>query len=176
MSEGAHRRLGAVAELLQGAVRDILQEFEHDPIHPHHLLEDEVRTYELREALLPAEMQSMIAWRIVLELYQARMEERRCLVKHVCLASTAPATTVIRHLDILVKAGWIIRGSSEADGRYTVLDLSIRAREKVEAWLERRAADLNSLIKSKDITKPGNETTKDEGRRSTDNENADAIR
>lgn len=154
MSGGTRNRLGAVAQLLLSAAAELqsterraeLQATGDRAMLPlADIVRDEHRANLVRSEVLPEAFQSPVAWAIMVELYSAHSEQQRSCVKHVCLASTAPNTTVLRHLRILVNEGWVIRSPSRTDKRLVWLTASDPAIELIEAWAGKRAVDLAKL-------------------------------
>lgn len=145
MSGGIDYRLTVAAELLQSAAEEIQREQHTAKLSLVDIVRDEHRANIVRSELMPKALQSQVAWAIMSELYSAYAEGRRSCVKHVCLASTAPNTTVLRHLSILVRDGWVRRSAAESDKRVVWLIATEPAIELIESWAGRRADDLVQL-------------------------------
>ena len=79
------------------------------------------------------------AWDILLELYASESDERTVSVKGACVGADVPATTALRHLDLLEEAGLIKRLPAEADRRMLIVKLTDEARVKMTAYLAQYA-------------------------------------
>ena len=106
----------------------------------------EVYAREARRTLLPADWQPEVTWSIVLEVYRARRDYETPSVKAVQLASGAPSSTVIRHIDRLVADGWMIRSRNPEDTRVTNLDLTVDGFGAVEKWADQAFSNIRSLM------------------------------
>jgi DNA-binding MarR family transcriptional regulator len=67
------------------------------------------------------------AWDIMLDLYRAYLERERVSVSSSCIASGVPATTALRHLEIMVQEGLIRRIPSPSDKRRIYVELTDKA-------------------------------------------------
>lgn len=70
-------------------------------------------------------------WRVLLDLRHRGTPE---CVTSCCIASGAPATTALRHLDELVDSGWLHRERDPDDRRKTFLSLSEYAVLRFDAF------------------------------------------
>ena len=84
-----------------------------------------------REALFGPELFQDPSWDIMLDLFIAREEHRPIGISSACLASAAPPTTGLRHLNALIDRGVVVRSASRADGRVSFVALSDDAHEKM---------------------------------------------
>lgn len=75
------------------------------------------------------------AWDILLDLYINHVQGRKECVSNVCIASSAPATTVSRWIALLEKQGLIERASDPNDKRRTLLGLSADGLRRMEQAL-----------------------------------------
>ena len=86
-----------------------------------------------RESLFGPELFQDPSWDIMLDLFIAREEHRLIGISSACLASAAPPTTGLRHLNALVDRGVVTRTTSRADRRVSFVALSDDAHEKMMA-------------------------------------------
>lgn len=93
----------------------------------------------LRQKILPESWQPLPAWSVIVELYLAHHEHRKACVKHVTVAASAPAATVLRHVDLLISEGWVNKWPSKVDRRVNHLSLTRPAFKLVDSWLRTRA-------------------------------------
>ncbi len=147
MSGGTGHKLAVAAQLLESVAQDLLMKSEVRLPKRDAVMRDELHALNTRREVLPAAMQTPIAWVIMAELYLAHVEGRNSCVKHVQLACEAPETTVLRYLNLLVDDGWVIRTASKSDKRVVELEATEAAIERIEAWAYRRAGEIYSLIR-----------------------------
>ena len=86
-----------------------------------------------RESLFGPELFQDPSWDIMLDLFIAREEHRLIGISSACLASAAPPTTGLRHLNALVDRGIVTRSTSRADRRVSFVALSDDAHAKMMA-------------------------------------------
>lgn len=79
------------------------------------------------------------AWDILLDLYIAHHQGRISYVSGVCVASSAPTTTVSRWIALLERQGLIERWPDPGDRRKILLDLSAEGFAKMEQALDASA-------------------------------------
>lgn len=77
-----------------------------------------------RERFFDAEMFADPAWDILLELYAARLGQRKISVGSLCVAAAVPGTTALRWIAMLQSKGLIERNADPLDGRRFHLSLS----------------------------------------------------
>lgn len=77
-----------------------------------------------RDRFFDAEMFADPAWDILLELYAARLGQRKISVGSLCHAAAVPATTALRWIAMLQNKGLIERTADLMDGRRFHLSLS----------------------------------------------------
>ncbi len=146
MSGGIEHTLNLAAELVERAA----QEIANAPtiIEPGTLevVRAEFAASSIRQESLPKAMRPEIAWRIMMELYLAHREHRKSYVKHVCLSSGAPDTTVLRYLETLIGDGWVSRHRSKDDRRVVELEATQPAIEVIEAWAKTRIHAFKTMI------------------------------
>ena len=78
----------------------------------------------MRERFFDASLFADPAWDILLELYLARLEQRRVSISSLCIASAVPATTALRHIRTLVEKNLILREPNPFDGRVAYAELT----------------------------------------------------
>lgn len=91
----------------------------------------------LRDQLFPQQLLGEPSWNILLDLYVADIEDRPISVSSACLASAAPATTGLRHLDFLVEQGLVVREADKTDKRRIFVKLSPGTRSAFESFMKR---------------------------------------
>ena len=74
------------------------------------------------------------AWDMLLELYSAFLEQRRISVSSLCIASAVPATTALRHIGYLEKAGLLTRRGDPLDRRRVFVALTATALEALGSY------------------------------------------
>lgn len=84
-------------------------------------------------------------WDILFDLYATEISQQRTCITDVCLGANVPPTTGLRHIEIMVKQGTIIRYPDPRDGRRVFVRLSDDARERMDALVT------NMIIKLKDL-------------------------
>lgn len=63
-------------------------------------------------------------WDMLLDLYAARIEDRRVCVTSLALASGVPVTTALRYIENMTRSGLIVRVDDPADGRRKMVALA----------------------------------------------------
>lgn len=76
------------------------------------------------------------AWDILLDIYVHRGSGKESCVNDVCIASGAPATTVLRWVGVLVEEGLLERERDRSDRRRTILKLSPVGLRLIEETLD----------------------------------------
>jgi DNA-binding MarR family transcriptional regulator len=74
------------------------------------------------------------AWDILLELYAAKLTDRRLSVTAVCGGADVPATTALRWIRTLECFGHIERRNDPMDGRRVFLELSTIAEKQMNEY------------------------------------------
>lgn len=74
-------------------------------------------------------------WEMLLELFIAHHERRRVSVSSLCHATSAPATTGLRHVEALEKAGFVNRADDPMDARRSWIEPTTKALDGVNALL-----------------------------------------
>lgn len=96
-----------------------------------------IRSRRLREKFFQASLFADPVWDIFLDLYLARLDQRRTTVSSLCIAAAVPSTTALRHIGSLVRAGFLIREPSNLDHRVAYIELSDAAAEQMSAYVAR---------------------------------------
>jgi DNA-binding MarR family transcriptional regulator len=76
------------------------------------------------------------AWHMLIDLYLERKAGRRMSVSDLCVGSTAPQTTALRYITIMVKRGLLIRVPDEQDGRRVFVELAPHTTERLAVLFE----------------------------------------
>lgn len=76
------------------------------------------------------------AWDILLALYISFAENQKECVKGICLASSAPATTVCRWIFVLEERGLVVRTPDPRDKRRVLLSLAPQGLERMNQALD----------------------------------------
>lgn len=74
-------------------------------------------------------------WEMLLELFIAYHEQRRVSVSSLCNAANAPATTSLRHIDMLEQLGFTRRIEDALDARRSWIEPTPKAVDSVGAML-----------------------------------------
>lgn len=74
-----------------------------------------------------AQLLSNPAWEILLDLFIHRSEGKRMTIMSLCITATAPAGTVLRYLNALTEAGFVVRTPADHDRPSPTIDLSDNA-------------------------------------------------
>lgn len=74
-------------------------------------------------------------WEMLLELFIAHHEHRRVSVSSLCHATNAPATTSLRHLEVLERQGFVDRVDDTMDARRSWMEPTAKAIDGVGALL-----------------------------------------
>ena len=83
-----------------------------------------IRTRRARTSFFNADLFADPAWDLLLELYASELTHRRMSVSDACIASAVPATTALRWIGALERAGLIERRNDPFDGRRIFVELS----------------------------------------------------
>jgi DNA-binding MarR family transcriptional regulator len=76
------------------------------------------------------------AWDMLLDLFAARMQDRRISVTSACYASDVPPTTALRWLGVLEEIGYIERLDNASDQRVTWVRLTDLASQAMQEYFE----------------------------------------
>ena len=74
------------------------------------------------------------AWDMLLDLYAARLEERRLSVSSLCAAAAVPPTTALRWITVLCSRGLVVRASDPVDTRRILVTMTDDAFDRVSAY------------------------------------------
>jgi hypothetical protein len=140
--EEVARQLPEVAELLRSAASGP----EALRLRPNEfaLVETIVRARRQREQLFDSNLFADPAWDMLLDLYAAHLEQRPMTVSSLCAAASAPTTTALRYVKLLVGSGLIARTPSETDQRVTHVELTAPALARMKAFFGRVAELLSA--------------------------------
>lgn len=82
------------------------------------------------------------AWDILLELYAAKLGQRKVSVSSLCVGAAVPATTALRWIGTLEKNGLLVRTADRCDARRFFVSLSERAASSMAAYFEQQSGIL----------------------------------
>jgi DNA-binding MarR family transcriptional regulator len=82
------------------------------------------------------------AWDILLDLFAARLEQRKVSVSKSCYAAGIPQTTALRWIGALVDRGLVVRQADGRDRRRFNICLSDQAAAQLSAYFDRARADV----------------------------------
>ena len=91
-----------------------------------------------RKKFLPPDLFGEAAWDILLDLFAARLEQRKISVTSACIGADVPATTALRWLGQLEQIGFINRTVSETDQRVTWVQLTDICGKIMTAYFQSR--------------------------------------
>jgi hypothetical protein len=94
-----------------------------------------IRARRLRDQLFRSEIFADPAWDMLLDLFAARLENRRVAVSSLCIAAAVPPTTALRWIKSLSDQGLFVRIADAEDGRRVFIELSDGAAAAMEAYL-----------------------------------------
>lgn len=89
-----------------------------------------------RDKVFPAKLFADPAWDILLILYWASHAQQRLSVSSVCFSAAVPQTTALRWIENLHGFGFLHKGKHPTDRRVTWLELSDKAREKLDRYFD----------------------------------------
>lgn len=84
-------------------------------------------------------------WDILFDLYATEIAQQRTSISSVCVGANVPMTTGLRHLEIMVKQGTVVRYPDPRDARRVFVRLSDDARERMDTLIA------NLILKMKDL-------------------------
>lgn len=96
---------------------------------------DVIRARRLRDRFLGAGLFEDPAWDMLLDLFAARLEDRRVSVSSLCIAAAVAPTTALRWINKLLGAGLFDREPDPADRRRAFIGLSVAAEEGMRRYL-----------------------------------------
>lgn len=89
-----------------------------------------------REDIISRELFADPAWDILLELYAARLAQRRVSISKLTIASAVPATTALRWIDKLESLGLLTRCGDPFDRRRVWIEISEDGEEKMRSCFQ----------------------------------------
>jgi CheY-like chemotaxis protein/DNA-binding MarR family transcriptional regulator len=97
---------------------------------------------KVRDRHFPTELFSDPCWEMLLDLYDAQLDEAEVTVSSLGAASGVPLTTALRRMDVLQKHGFIERLIDPDDRRRTIVKLSAPGSAAVEKFFDSYAQRL----------------------------------
>jgi hypothetical protein len=104
-----------------------------------------IRARRLRDHYFRGALFADPAWDMLLDLFAARLEERRVAVSSLCIAAAVPATTALRWIKSLTDQRLFVRVADPQDGRRVFIELSDEAAAGLESYL-RAAQRISNII------------------------------
>lgn len=89
-----------------------------------------------REKIFSPGLFSDPAWDILLDLYAAEGTQKGISITSSCLAAGVPASTGLRWITILIQNGYVERREDPADARRSLVNLTTKARDALEALFD----------------------------------------
>jgi DNA-binding MarR family transcriptional regulator len=94
-----------------------------------------IRRRRMREEYLGRDLFADPAWDMLLDLYAARLEQRRVSVSSLCVASAVPPTTALRWIALLESKGHVAKNSDAGDRRRIFVEIIQESADKLQAFL-----------------------------------------
>jgi DNA-binding MarR family transcriptional regulator len=107
----------------------------------------------LRDRLL-GEFFAEPAWDILLDLYVQSREGKTVTVSQLSLATGSPATTALRWINTMARAGLLSRRTDETDARRVVVTLSAKGEEAMRLLLASVLNELETPLAATPARKP----------------------
>jgi hypothetical protein len=120
------------------AIRQNVLAKDRSALRAYYSVSDIARHYLRLRRIREAEMPNMFqdpAWDILLDLFAAAMEGKSISVSSACIASAAPPTTALRHIEKLNRAGLLYRHGAPDDRRRIFVSITTRGEEMVRNFL-----------------------------------------
>ena len=95
-----------------------------------------IRARRARAQHFPVDLFADPAWDILLDLMAARLEKKQVSVSSLCIAAAVPPTTALRWIKSMTDAALLERKPDPIDGRRVFIDLSDRALEAMQAYMQ----------------------------------------
>lgn len=115
---------------------------------PAHSLLIQVRDARaLRKQFFDPGMFGEPGWDMLLDLYEAELNQVRMMVSSVCVGSGVPATTALRWLKVMERRGLIARQSDPRDARRVFISLTPQARGAMDALFDALVAQFANLTR-----------------------------
>jgi CheY-like chemotaxis protein len=105
-------------------------------------LDDLRAVRKVRDRHFPTELFSDPCWEMLLDLYDAQLDESEVTVSSLGAASGVPLTTALRRMEVLQKHGFIERVVDPDDRRRTIVRLSAPGLAAVEKFFDNYALRL----------------------------------
>jgi CheY-like chemotaxis protein len=105
-------------------------------------LDDLRAVRKVRDRHFPTELFSDPCWEMLLDLYDAQLDEAEVTVSSLGAASGVPLTTALRRMEVLQKHGFIERVVDPDDRRRTIVRLSATGLAAVEKFFDNYAQRL----------------------------------
>lgn len=94
-----------------------------------------IRSRRLRDQFFRSDLFADPAWDMMLDLFAARLEQRRVAVSSLCIAAAVPPTTALRWIKSLCDQGVFVRKADPEDGRRVFIELGDTPAAALEAYL-----------------------------------------
>lgn len=88
------------------------------------ILKLEIEIRKTRNLIFSNDLFGEASWDILLDLYVNYLDGKKTPIKSVTIASNAPATTVLRHINMLERKEFIQKFKDVQDNRLTILQLT----------------------------------------------------
>jgi len=88
-----------------------------------------------RARYLSSELFADPAWDILLDLLEAELSSQRVPVSSLCIAAGVPATTGLRWINNMVKAGLLLRRPDRFDGRRVFVELAPQVSDAMRSYI-----------------------------------------
>lgn len=95
-----------------------------------------LRQRRRRDNFFSADLFGEPAWDMLLELYAHALDQRRISISALCTASGVPATTALRWIGNLERAGLIVRRNDPTDLRRVWLELTSDGSSAVDQYFD----------------------------------------
>jgi CheY-like chemotaxis protein len=124
------------------AVEEKKKEEPNSPQRRRATLDDLRAVRKVRDRHFPTELFSDPCWEMLLDLYDAQLDEAEVTVSSLGAASGVPLTTALRRMEVLQKHGFIERVVDPDDRRRTIVRLSAAGLAAVEKFFDSYAQRL----------------------------------
>ncbi|RYY27370.1 MAG: hypothetical protein EOP62_07290 [Sphingomonadales bacterium] len=94
-----------------------------------------IRSRRLRAQFFSPDMFADPAWDMLLDLFAARLEQRRVSVSSLCIAAAVPPTTALRWIGTMHDNGLFERQADPSDRRRAYIALSVKGLEGMQAYV-----------------------------------------
>lgn len=102
-------------------------EAEDETGHVLRVIQGIIKSHELRERFVDANLLSDATWNILLELTAAKLEGKSVPINNACIAAKVSPTTGLRHIKVLLDSGLVRQWKDPHDRRRTLLELEDHA-------------------------------------------------